>query len=99
MGKKNFVPYGLYRAEGYISALLAKKSTGFTEEDLELLWTSIINMFEHDRSAARGKMCMRKLFIFKHESILGNCPAQMLFDKVIIKKKRVLTVLGSMKIT
>ncbi len=87
MGKKNFVPYGLYRAEGYISALLAKKSTGFTDEDLELLWTSIINMFEHDRSAARGKMCMRKLFIFKHESILGNCPAQMLFDKVQIKKK------------
>ncbi|MCI7766794.1 MAG: type I-C CRISPR-associated protein Cas7/Csd2 [Oscillospiraceae bacterium] len=82
MGKKHYVPYGLYRAEGYVSAMLAQKCTGFSEEDLELLWTAIINMFEHDRSAARGKMCMRKLFIFKHDSVLGNCPAHILSDKI-----------------
>lgn len=87
MGKKNIIPYGLYRAEGYVSALLAQKSTDFSEEDLELLWTSIISMFEHDRSAARGKMCMRKLYIFKHESALGNCPAHILFEKIKINKK------------
>lgn len=87
MGKKNFVPYGLYRAEGYVSALLAKKSTGFSEKDLELLWTSIINMFEHDRSAARGKMCLRKLYVFKHDSLLGNCPAHVLFEKIRVMKK------------
>ena len=87
MGKKSFVPYGLYKAEGYVSALLANKSTGFNEEDLELLWTAIINMFEHDRSAARGKMCLRKLYVFKHSSILGNCPAHILFEKIDIKKK------------
>ena len=87
MGKKSFISYGLYRAEGYISAMLAQKVTGFSEEDLELLWTSIINMFENDRSAARGKMCLRKLYIFKHESLLGNAPAHVLFDKIIIEKK------------
>ena len=87
MGKKNFIPYGLYRAEGHVSALLANKLTGFNEEDLELLWTAIINMFEHDRSAARGKMCLRKLYIFKHDSALGNSPAQILFDKIRINKK------------
>ncbi|MGN1133984.1 MAG: type I-C CRISPR-associated protein Cas7/Csd2, partial [Oscillospiraceae bacterium] len=75
MGRKSYVPYGLYRAEGYVSAMLAQKVTGFSEEDLELLWTAIINMFEHDRSAARGKMCLRKLIVFKHESALGNAPA------------------------
>ena len=87
MGKKSFVPYGLYKAEGYVSALLANKSTGFSEEDLELLWTAIINMFEHDRSAERGKMCLRKLYVFKHASILGNCPAHILFEKINIKVK------------
>lgn len=87
MGKKSLVPYGLYKTEGYISAMLAQKVTGFSEEDLELLWEAIINMFEHDRSAARGKMCLRKLFIFKHSDMLGNCPAHILFDKIKISKK------------
>ena len=87
IGRKSIIPYGLYKVEGYISAMLAQKTTGFSDEDLELLWTAIINMFEHDHSAARGKMCMRKLFVFKHESALGNAPAHVLFDKVAIKKK------------
>ena len=87
MGKKSLVPYGLYRAEGYISAMLAQNVTGFDENDLELLWTSIINMFEHDRSAARGKMSMRKLYIFKHNSAIGNAPASVLFDKIHVEKK------------
>lgn len=87
MGKKNIVPYGLYKVEGYVSAMLAQKVTGFSEDDLELLWTAIINMFEHDHSAARGKMCMRKLIVFKHESSLGNAPSHILFDKVSINKK------------
>lgn len=87
MAKKSFISYGLYRAEGYVSAMLAQKVTGFSEGDLELLWTSIINMFENDRSAARGKMCLRKLYVFKHESVLGNAPAHILFDKIKIEKK------------
>lgn len=87
MGKKSFISYGLYRAEGYVSAMLAQKVTGFSDEDLELLWTSIINMFENDRSAARGKMCLRKLYIFKHESAIGNAPAHILFDKIKIERK------------
>lgn len=87
LGKKSFVSYGLYKAEGYVSALLADKVTGFSEDDLELLWTSIINMFENDRSAARGKMCLRKLYVFKHESALGNAPAHILFDKIKVHKK------------
>lgn len=87
MGRKSIIPYGLYKAEGYVSAMLAQKITGFSEEDLELLWTAIINMFEHDHSAARGKMCMRKLLIFKHESPLGNAPSHILFDKITINKK------------
>lgn len=86
MGKKNYIPYGLYRAEGYVSALLANK-TGFDEDDLKLLWDAILNMFEHDHSAARGKMCMRKLIIFKHESPLGNAPSNVLFDKVKVTRK------------
>lgn len=86
IGKKSIIPYGLYRAEGYISAMLAKK-TGFSEDDLELLWNAIINMFEYDRSAARGKMCLRKLFIFKHSDALGNCPAHILLEKVKVEKK------------
>ncbi len=81
MGKKNIIPYGLYRSEGYVSAMLAGK-TGFSEEDLQILWKAILEMFEHDHSAARGKMCLRKLLVFKHDSALGNAPSQTLFDKV-----------------
>lgn len=87
MGRKNIVPYGLYRAEGYISANLARKVTGFSEEDLELLWEAIINMFEHDHSAARGKMAVRELIVFKHSKELGDCPAYKLFDAVEVKRK------------
>ena len=87
MGRKSIVPYGLYRADGYVSAMLAQKITKFSEEDLELLWKAIINMFEHDRSAARGKMCVRKLYVFKHDSLLGNASANVLFDKIVISKK------------
>jgi CRISPR-associated protein Csd2 len=85
MGKKNFIPYGLYRAEGYVSALLANK-TGFTEEDLNILWESIKNMFEIDHSAARGKLCMRKLYVFRHDSALGNAPSYVLFDKITVMR-------------
>lgn len=84
MGRKSFIPYALYRAEGYISASLANKVTGLNDDDLELLWTAIINMFENDHSAARGKMCMRKLYVFKHENVLGNCPSHILFDKITV---------------
>ena len=86
MGRKNIVPYALYRAEGYISANLARKSTGFSEEDLELLWDAIINMFEIDQSAARGKMAVRRLIVFKHSKELGDCPAYKLFDAVEVKR-------------
>lgn len=86
MGKKSIIPYALYRAEGYVSASLADKITGLSEEDLEVLWQAIINMFENDHSAARGKMCMRKLYVFKHESMLGNCPSHLLFDKITVRK-------------
>ena len=86
MGRKNIVPYALYRAEGYISANLARKSTGFSEEDLELLWDAIINMLEIDHSAARGKMAVRRLIVFKHSKELGDCPAYKLFDAVEVKK-------------
>lgn len=86
MGKKSIIPYALYRAEGYISAALANKMTDLTEDDVELLWSAIINMFEHDHSAARGKMSMRKLYVFKHENILGNCPSQLLFDKIKVSE-------------
>ncbi len=87
MGKKNVVPYGLYRAEGYVSAMLAQKTTGFSEEDLELLWEAVINMFEHDHSAARGKMCVRGLYVFKHDCALGNAPSALLFEKIRVEKK------------
>ena len=87
MGRKNIVPYGLYRAEGYVSANLARKVTGFTEEDLDLLWEAIINMFEHDHSAARGKMAVRELIVFKHSKELGDCPAYKLFDAVEVSRK------------
>ncbi len=86
MGRKFIVPYGLYRMEGYVSAHLAQQ-TQFNEEDLELLWKALVNMFDHDHSAARGKMVTRNLFIFKHNSILGNAPAHLLFDTIQIKRK------------
>jgi len=89
MGRKHIVPYGLYRAEGYISAKLANdgtKGTGFSEEDLELFWDALVNMFEHDHSAARGKMAARRLFVFKHNDELGNAPSHKLFDMVMVKK-------------
>ena len=85
MGRKHIVNYALYRVEGFISAPLAQQ-TGFSEEDLELFWEALINMFEHDRSAARGKMSSRKLFVFKHNSKLGNAPANILFDSISAKK-------------
>lgn len=87
MGRKNIVPYALYRAEGYISANLARKVTGFSEDDLELLWEAIINMFENDHSAARGKMAVRELIVFKHSNELGDCPSYKLFDAVEVNKK------------
>ena len=87
MGRKNIVPYGLYRVEGYISANLARKVTGFSEEDLDLLWEAIINMFENDHSAARGKVAVRELIVFKHSKELGDCPAYKLFDAVEVRKK------------
>lgn len=86
MGRKYIVPYGLYRCEGYISANLARKTTGFSEEDLALLWQAILNMFENDRAAGRGKMAVRELIVFKHDSELGNAPAYKLFDLVQAKK-------------
>ena len=92
MGRKYIVPYGLYRAEGYVSANLARKTTGFSEEDLELLWTAILNMFENDRSAARGKMAVRELIIFRHDSELGCAPAHKLFDLVTAARKPDVTV-------
>lgn len=87
MGRKYIVPYGLYKAEGYVSAALAQKTTGFDEDDLELLWEAITNMFEHDHSASRGKMAVRKLVIFKHDSLLGNAPSQKLFDTLTVTRK------------
>lgn len=86
MGRKYIVPYGLYRCEGYVSANLARKTTGFSEDDLSLLWEAIVNMFEHDHSAARGKMAVRELIIFKHDSELGVAPAYKLFDAVKIRR-------------
>ena len=87
MGRKYVIPYGLYRCEGYISANLARKTTGFSDSDLALLWEAILNMFENDRSAARGKMAVRQLIIFKHNSELGSAPAYKLFEAVSVKRK------------
>lgn len=85
MGRKHIVPYGLYRVHGYISAKLAER-TGFSDEDLELLWRSLSNMFEHDRSASRGEMSARKLIVFKHDHPMGNAPAHVLFDRVKVER-------------
>ena len=87
MGRKYIVPYALYRVDGYISANLAHKVTGFSEDDLALLWQAIINMFEYDHSAARGNMAVRELIVFKHATELGNAPAYKLFDTVSVKRK------------
>lgn len=89
MGRKHIVPYGLYRAHGYVSACLAgdgRKGAGFSEDDLELLWTALERMFDHDRSAARGEMAARRLVLFRHESKLGNAPAHKLFERVTVKR-------------
>lgn len=85
MGRKFTIPYGLYRSHGFVSAHLAEQ-TGFGEEDLALLWQSLNQMFEHDRSAARGEMAARGLYVFKHESKLGNAPAHQLFDRITIDR-------------
>jgi CRISPR-associated protein Csd2 len=85
MGRKHVIPYGLYRAHGYVSAPLAShpvKGTGFSQDDLGLLFEALTNMFEHDRSAARGEMATRKLVVFRHASALGNAPASSLFERV-----------------
>jgi CRISPR-associated protein Csd2 len=85
MGRKYIVPYGLYRVHGFVSAPLAShpvKGTGFSEDDLELLFEALTNMFDHDRSAARGEMATRKLVVFRHNSALGNAPAHKLFERV-----------------
>lgn len=87
MGRKHIVPYALYRAEGYISANLAQRVTGFDDEDLNLFLEALINLFEHDHSAARGKMATRKLIVFKHNSILGCVPSHQLFELVKVTRK------------
>ena len=87
MGRKHIVPYGLYRAHGYVSACLAGgKGTGFSEDDLELLWAALEQMFDHDRSAARGEMTARRLVLFKHDSALGNAQAHRLFERVTVNR-------------
>lgn len=87
MGNKSIVPYGLYRMNGHISAALANKVTDLSEEDVDLLWTALLNMFEEDRSAARGEMNVRGLYIFKHDGVLGNARFAELADKVKVKLK------------
>lgn len=86
MGRKHTVPYGIYVAHGFVSSFLAKQ-TGFDENDLELLWQALENMFEHDRSAARGEMSTRGLYVFKHDSELGNAHAHALFERIQIARK------------
>lgn len=86
MGRKFTIPYGLYRCYGFISSSLAKQ-TGFSEEDLEIFWDSLKNMFEHDRSASRGLMQTRGLYVFKHNNELGRAPANSLFDTVLVSKR------------
>lgn len=86
MGNKFIIPYGLYCAKGHISAFAAQK-TGFSAEDLNLLWNAILNMFEEDHSAQRGEMALRKLYIFRHDSLLGNAPAHKLLDLVHVSRK------------
>jgi len=87
MGRKHILPYGLYRAHGFVSAKLAER-TGFSDEDLQLLWQALINMFEHDRSAARGEMAARKLIVFEHDNAMGNAPAHVLFKTVDVTRAK-----------
>ena len=87
IGNKYIIPYALYRAEGFISANLAQKTTGFSEDDLKIFWEAVTNMFELDRSAARGKMSVRKLIVFKHNSVFGNAPAYKLFERITVRHK------------
>ena len=94
MGRKHTVPYGVYVAHGFISSFLAKQ-TGFDENDLALLWQSLESMFEHDRSAARGEMSTRGLYVFKHESELGNAHAHSLFERIQVKRKTGMDVVRS----
>ena len=84
MGRKHTVPYGLYMAHGFVSSFLAKQ-TGFSSDDLDLFWQALTQMFEHDRSAARGEMATRGLYVFKHDSELGNAPAHLLFERITPK--------------
>ncbi len=86
MGRKHIVPYGLYRAHGFVSAKLAER-TGFSTDDLAFLWEALKNMFEHDRSAARGEMAARKLIAFEHSNALGNAQAHDLFDRVVVQRE------------
>ena len=86
MGRKSTVPYGLYRTHGFVSAAQAQ-DTGFSAADLDLLWTGLVQMFEHDRSAARGLMTTRALVVFRHDSALGNAPAHTLFERVSVHRK------------
>ncbi|MCI1654704.1 MAG: type I-C CRISPR-associated protein Cas7/Csd2 [Lachnospiraceae bacterium] len=87
MGNKSIIPYGLYRMDGHVSAALANKTTNLSDEDIELLWTALLNMFEEDRSAARGEMEVRGLYIFKHDSVLGNARFSELSNKIKIQLK------------
>ena len=83
------MPYGLYRAHGFVSGRLAndtKKGTGFSEADLALVWEALANMFDHDRAAARGEMTARRLVVFKHDSDLGNAPAHKLLERVTVAR-------------
>jgi CRISPR-associated protein Csd2 len=90
MGRKHIVPYGLYRAHGFVSGRLAndaKKGTGFSQADLALVWEALTNMFDHDRAAARGEMTARGLIVFRHDSDLGNAPAHKLLERVTVERK------------
>lgn len=91
MGRKHTVPYGLYVAHGFVSSFLAKQ-TGFSSDDLNLFWQALTQMFEHDRSAARGEMSTRGLYVFKHDSELGNAPAHALFERITPKLKEGVSV-------
>lgn len=92
MGRKYIIPYGLYRAEGFVSANLARRVTGFTEEDLDLLWQALLHLFENDHSAARGKMAVRELIVFRHDTELGCAPAYRLFETVKVARKETVAV-------
>ncbi|PWC38472.1 type I-C CRISPR-associated protein Cas7/Csd2 [Azospirillum sp. TSO22-1] len=91
MGRKYIVPYGLYRAHGFVSPHLAKQS-GFSDADLEAFFQALVLMFDHDRSAARGEMAARRLIVFRHRSPLGEAPAHKLFDRVTVKRKNTVAV-------